>query len=113
MSELLASSALPDIAELHYRIAVPIATLILGLLAVPLSRSQPRQGRYGKLAIGLLVFIIYFNLLSAGKAWLETGTVAPAVGLWWVHGLLFVCTLLLLGAQNGVFRRLTAMRVFS
>ena len=47
---------------------------------MPLSRSQPRQGRYGRLAIGLLVFIIYFNLMSAGKAWLVMVEQAEEVG---------------------------------
>jgi lipopolysaccharide export system permease protein len=87
-----------------------MATLILALIAVPLSRSQPRQGRYGKLAIGLLVFIIYFNLLSAGKAWLEQGTVSGTVGLWWVHALMFSFALALLGLQNGMHRRLFSRR---
>jgi lipopolysaccharide export system permease protein len=94
------------VAELHWRIGIPMATLILALIAVPLSRSQPRQGRYGRLAIGLLVFIIYFNLLSAGKAWLEQGVVAGAVGLWWVHAVMLSLALGLLGVQNGVHRRL-------
>lgn len=112
MPALLRSSDLDDIAELHFRMAVPIATVILALLAVPLSRSQPRAGRYGKLAIGLLVFIIYFNLMSAGKAWIETGVVAPALGLWWAHGLMLSFALILIGAQNGVHRRILSVRLF-
>jgi len=94
------------VAELHWRIGVPLSTLILAILAVPLSRSQPRQGRYGRIAIGLLVFIIYFNLLSAGKAWVEQGNVPPLVGIWWVHALMLSFALLLLAKQNGWIRRL-------
>lgn len=107
----LLSSTDPDhIAELHWRIGVPMATLILALIAVPLARSQPRQGRYGRLAVGLLVFIIYFNLLSAGKAWLVQGKVSGAVGLWWVHALLMLFALLMLAVQNGVHSRLFVRR---
>lgn len=109
-ADLMASSVPEEIAEWHFRIGVPMATLILAILAVPLSRSQPRQGRYGRLAIGLLVFIIYFNLLSAGKSWLEQGTVSPLIGIWWVHALMLTIALTLLGAQNGVHRRIFAMR---
>lgn len=109
-ADLLRSSEPEHIAELHWRIGVPLATGILALIAVPLSRSQPRQGRYGKLAIGLLVFIIYFNLLSAGKAWLEQSSVPGSVGLWWVHGLMLVLGLAMLGIQNGIHRRLFALR---
>lgn len=103
--DLLRSGDVRDVAELHFRLAVPVATLILAILAVPLSRSQPRQGRYGKLATGLLVFIIYFNLLSAGKAWIESGTVTPAMGLWWVHSLMLGFALTMIALQNGIHRR--------
>ena len=93
-------------AELQWRIGVPLSTIILAIFAVPLSRSQPRSGRYGRLAVGLLVFIIYFNLLSAAKAWVEKGEVDPSVGLWWVHGLVLLAALSLLAVQNQYHRRL-------
>lgn len=105
-SALFSSSDPEEIAELHWRIGVPVATFILAVIAVPLSRSQPRQGRYGRIAIGLLVFIIYFNLLSAGRTWVEQGVVAPVVGMWWVHALMLAVALGMLGVQNGIHRRL-------
>jgi lipopolysaccharide export system permease protein len=103
---LLKSSELEHVAEVQWRISLPLATIILAILAVPLSKSQPRAGRYGKLAIGLLVFIIYLNMLSAAKAWIVKGLVPPSLGLWWVHGAVLLFTLVLLAAQNSVFRRL-------
>jgi lipopolysaccharide export system permease protein len=108
--DLMVSSVPAEIAEWHFRIGVPMATLILSILAVPLSRSQPRQGRYGRLAVGLLVFIIYFNLMSAGTAWLEQGVVSPLIGIWWVHALMLAGALTLLGVQNGVHRRIFTRR---
>jgi lipopolysaccharide export system permease protein len=107
---LFASSDPTRVAEFHWRVGIPLATLVLALIAVPLSRSQPRQGRYGRLAIGLLVFFIYFNLLSAGKAWLEQGTVPGSVGLWWVHALMLSFALAMLGIQNGIHRRVFTFR---
>ena len=93
-------------AELQWRIGVPLSTVILAIFAVPLSRSQPRSGRYGRLAVGLLVFIIYFNLLSAAKAWVEKGELDPSLGLWWVHALFLLAALALLAVQNQVHKRL-------
>jgi lipopolysaccharide export system permease protein len=107
--DLIASSDPEKIAEFHFRLGVPISTLILAIIAVPLSRTQPRQGRYGRLAVGLLVIIIYFNLMTAAQAWVENGVVPGSVGLWWVHGLMFVFALILLGAQNRVFKRLLSI----
>ena len=103
---LVSTGSLETSAELQWRLSVPLSTVLLAFLAVPLSRSQPRAGRYGRIALGLLVFIIYFNLLNAAKAWVEQGSLAPAVGLWWVHAAVLLLTLALLSAQNGWHRRL-------
>jgi lipopolysaccharide export system permease protein len=105
-NSLRKSGELQHIAEMQWRLSVPIATILLALLAVPLSRSQPREGRYGRIAIGLLVFIIYLNLLSAAKAWTEEGAISPLLGVWWVHGCIVLLTLTLLGLQNGWLRRI-------
>ena len=105
-NRLRTSSDLEHIAEMQWRLSVPIATVLLALLAVPLARSRPREGRYGRIAIGMLVFIIYLNLLSASKAWTEEGTISPALGLWWVHGCVVLFTLALIGMQNGWLRRI-------
>jgi len=100
------AGTLEHIAEKQWRLSIPISTILLALLAVPLSKSRPRAGRYGRIAIGLLVFIIYYNMLSAAQAWIETGEISPALGVWWVHGSMALLTLLLLAAQNGIHRRL-------
>ena len=104
--DLMGSSEPEHIAELQWRLGVPISTIILAILAVPLSRSQPRAGRYGRLAIGLLVFIIYLNMLSAAKAWIEQSAISPALGLWWVHATVLAFALGLLAFQSGYPRRL-------
>jgi lipopolysaccharide export system permease protein len=103
---LRTSTDLEHIAEMQWRLSVPIATILLALLAVPLARSRPREGRYGRIAIGLLVFIIYLNLLSAAKAWTEEGSISPQLGVWWVHGCVVLFTLTLIGMQNGWLRRI-------
>jgi len=92
-SVLLASHDRREQAELQWRLAVPIGALLLALLAVPLAESSPRQGRYGRLLLGVLIYILYTNLLTVGKSQIARGAWPPQVGLWWVHGL----ALLLLG----------------
>ena len=106
VAELLRSDDPELVAELQWRLSVPLATILLALLAVPLARSRPREGRYGRIAVGLLVFIIYFNLLSAAKAWTEEGALDPRLGIWWVHGGILLLTLVLVGLQDGWHRRL-------
>jgi len=95
-ADLVASSHPADRAELHWRLSMPLSVLLLGWLAVPLGRVNPRQGRYGKLFAGVMIYLIYNNLLTVGQSWLAKGRVPEAVGLWWVHLLLLVLLLLLL-----------------
>jgi lipopolysaccharide export system permease protein len=84
---LLGSHEPKQVAELQWRLGLPVMTLILTALAVPLGRLRPRQGRYAHVWIAVLVFALYANLALAGRTWLSRGVVSEAVGLWWVHGL--------------------------
>jgi lipopolysaccharide export system permease protein len=104
LSELLAVADPAAIAELQWRVSVPITLLVLTLLAVPLSKAPPRQGRYNNLAIGILLYVIYSNMLGASKAWVEKETISPWIGLWWVHGMFILYAAIMLMRQNGVFR---------
>jgi lipopolysaccharide export system permease protein len=96
------------IAELQWRVSVPITLLVLMLIAVPLSRAPPRQGRYNNLIAGILVYVIYANLLGASKVWLEQGQIPAWLGLWWVHLLFIGFAVVLLMRQNNVFAQLWA-----
>jgi len=102
----LLESRLPaDRAELEARISYPISVLVLALLAVPLSRSAPREGRYAKVGIGLLVYIVYANVLLIARVWVEHGVTPEWLGLWWVHAVAAALASLLLVRQSGVFAR--------
>ncbi len=59
--------------------------LVLTLIAVPLSRLRPRQGRYARVGFAILVYFVYSNLLSAAKVWIQKGELSPVLGVWWVH----------------------------
>lgn len=92
-------------AELEWRIATPLSVLLLSLLAVPLGRSSPREGKYARIGLGLLIYVIYANLLSIARVWVERGIAPDWLGTWWVHGLLAVFTLILLTQQSGIGAR--------
>lgn len=94
-TELLQRGTGPDHAEFQWRVSAVILSLVLAILAVPLSKTSPRQGRYAKLALALLIYIIYTNLLNVSRAWLNKGEVSVWVGLWWVHILVAILALAL------------------
>jgi lipopolysaccharide export system permease protein len=95
---LIGSRDLKQIAELQWRIGLPVMTLVLTMLAVPLGRLRPRQGRYAHVWIAVLVFALYANLALAGRTWISRGVLPAALGLWWVHGVFFIASL---GAMLG------------
>ena len=98
--ELLDSATLVDVAELQRRGSLPLMVLVLGLVAVPLSALRPREGRYARVAVAILAYFVYSNLLSASEVWIEKGALSPAVGTWWVHGLFAAAGLVLLHRQS-------------
>lgn len=102
--ELLRSSDLKDRAELHWRISTPVMALILMLVAVPLARLRPRQGRFGRIGIAILFYFMYSQLLSAARSWIESGAVPEWVGMWWVHAIAVAVGLWLLSRETS-FRR--------
>ena len=82
---LLSSRDREKRAELHWRVAIPVMCIVLTLLAVPLSRLRPREGRYARFLQAVLIYFVYSTILSAGKVWIARGKVPEALGLWWVH----------------------------
>jgi lipopolysaccharide export system permease protein len=89
-SDLAADAAPGAQAEFQRRASLPLMALILAVLAVPLAELRPRQGRYARIGIVVLVYFVYANLLSAAQTWIEKGWVAPAIGMWWTHALVLL-----------------------
>jgi lipopolysaccharide export system permease protein len=96
---LLGSGEPREIAELHWRLAWVIEVVLLGLLAVPLARLAPGQGRYARLPWAVLLFAVYAGLLTAGRTMLGRGELPLAAGLWWAHAAVAVLGWWLLRAR--------------
>jgi lipopolysaccharide export system permease protein len=92
---LLASSEASHVAELQWRISLILLIPILALLAVALSKVNPRQGRFARLAPAILIYIFYFGLLLGSRDLISEGELSPVIGMWWVHVLFTIFGLLL------------------
>lgn len=77
-----------DIAELQWRLSRPGSTVLLALLAIPLSRTAPRTGRYGRTILAVVMFAVYYNLAGLAKTWVKEGMVGAIPGVWWPDALL-------------------------
>ncbi|MSP53007.1 MAG: LPS export ABC transporter permease LptF [Gammaproteobacteria bacterium] len=82
-----------ELAELEWRVSLTLQVLILMILAIPLSRVKPRQGRYAKFLPAILIYLVYVNLIFVARYLLEKGMVSPMIGLWWVHVLILIVAL--------------------
>ncbi len=98
---LLKQSDPASLAEIHWRLALIFSAPVMALLAFPLSHTTPRQGRFGKLAFGILLYAIYANLIITGKSMIEDGKIPPWVGLWWAHLIFISLSLWLIHKQYG------------
>ena len=78
-----------------WRIAMPLATLNLALLAIPLGAVNPRIGRTGDLLISGLIALLYMNLINLSRSWIGNGTLNFGVGVWAIHAVVIVLTIYL------------------
>lgn len=76
-------------AELAWRIGLGLAALNLILIAVTVPGISPRSGRSGNLILALLTFVVYYNLISLGQAWIAAGRINMATYLFILHGGVF------------------------
>jgi len=104
--ELLGDPSSRNLAELSWRVGLPISALLLALLAIPLSFVNPRAGRSVNLLLALLVYMTYSNLLSIAQAAIAQERLSLAVGMWGVHALMLVLLVVLF------YRRLMLFSVF-
>jgi len=82
---LLSDGSVESIAELQWRLSPAITVIVLGLLAIPLAHSEPREGRGVRIVLGILVYVLYGNLLYLCRSWMTDGHLPTYIGMWWVH----------------------------
>ena len=101
--ELITSGSPPYLAELLWRISVPVSAIILAFLAIPLSFVNPRAGRSANMLLALFTYLVYNNLMTVGQAWVASGRISFVTGLFGIHLFMF-CLLPLL-----FFRRIAVL----
>lgn len=93
-----------SMAEIQWRISMVISIFILALMAIPISKTSPRKGRYSKILPAILIYFLYSNLLSISQNLVKKNDISPILGMWWVHLLFLALFIWLLGLQMGWFQ---------
>lgn len=84
ITELLAVDSVKHKAEIQWLLSLPFLVLIITMIAVPMAKTNPRQGRYAKLVPSILLYMLYLTLLTSAKGKMEDGDL-PLFTLWLIH----------------------------
>ena len=76
-------------AEFAWRTIAPVMSLVLLMLALPLSRQSPREPRFGRLLLAVLGFYLYFLLLELCRAQIAKGHWHHSAPMWLLSLLVF------------------------
>ncbi|MDB4038182.1 LPS export ABC transporter permease LptF [Candidatus Thioglobus sp.] len=88
-------------AEIQWRISQPISVLILSIFGVFLGKSSPRNGKGINLIFGLVIFMLYNNVLLVAKSAIESGQLSPLIGMWSIHLLLLLFLIIFYQFRQG------------
>lgn len=75
-------------AELAWRVNAPALTLVMLMLALPMSRQSPREPRYGRLMLAMASFYLYYVLLAICRAQLGKGHWHHQTAMWVLHAVM-------------------------
>jgi len=73
-------------AELQWRFSIPLMVMVLTLVAVPLSRVNPRAGKYARLLPAIILFIAYANLMFITRDAVAAGKLPLGLAIIGLHG---------------------------
>ena len=71
-----------EIAEFQWRATSAFKAFFLAIIAIFLAKTSPRQGRYGKLIVGVLFFFVAHAGSLIMKTWMEQGAMSVIPGMW-------------------------------
>jgi lipopolysaccharide export system permease protein len=91
-ASLWSSNNLLDIAEMQSRLSIPLSTLFLSLLAVPLAKISPRGGVYGSLIVAFAIYFVYGNLEKISHSWVVNEVIPAFAGYFGIYLLLLMLT---------------------
>lgn len=75
--------------ELHSRFALPFASVVFAIVAVPLGMQNRRSGKSAGFTISIGVLLVYYILLSLLRTLGDKGAVPPILAIW-IPNMLFL-----------------------
>jgi lipopolysaccharide export system permease protein len=92
-----------NLAELEWRLGLPISAALLALLAIPLSYVNPRAGRSLNLILAIVLYMFYNNMISVTNTWVGQEKLSPGIGMWGIHAVILMITVLMFYRRMALF----------
>ena len=94
------------LVEINWRLALPVAAIVLALVGIPLGISTRKGGKSLGVMLSLLLFFVYYILMAFGRSFAMQGRVSPFIGLWVANVLFGVAGVLMLSNLSRVGKRM-------
>lgn len=85
MRTLLSNDSPGARAELHWRLTLVFAVIVMALMVVPLSVVNPRQGRVLSMLPAMLLYLVFFLLQTSLRSNGAKGKLDPLIWMWLVN----------------------------
>lgn len=82
--------------EVHKKFAIPVASLVMALIALPLGVSTRRHAKATGYLIAIGVIAVYYQLIENGEKFAEEGAIPVWLGMWGADIVIAGAALLLL-----------------
>lgn len=92
--------------QLHYRFALPFASLVLALAGMPLGLFTRKGGKAVGLLAAILLVFAYYMIMAFGLSFAKQGRISPALGLWLANGVFALVGVVALGQMRRARLRL-------
>ncbi len=89
------TNSLRRLMEYYKDLGFPVATLILGMLGLPVGIVSKRSAGIGGFAVGILIMVGFFLLNVVGEFFVTTLILHPFAGAWFPNVILLLITVIL------------------
>lgn len=83
--QLIGSDNSKHQGQLRWRLSLILMVPIVTLIAFPLSKVNPRQGKFAKLFPAVVLFMVYISLIIGLVGMIEKGKIHPDGPIWILH----------------------------
>lgn len=96
------AARLGALVQVHYRLALPFASLVLALVGLPLGLFSRKGGKAVGFVLTIFLVFLYYIVMASGLSLAKQGRIPAVIGLWAANALFGAAGLVMLGRMRHV-----------